>query len=376
MNLFYLASFIADLALGMALFCVPVYLIKTFDVSSMFLGIVAGLGSVAYTGGVIYFGRLLERFSKKRLLLIGCATFFLTYIIIPFLKTRHQVLWVYPLGSLGMAMFWPSIQTWLAETVEKSDLHKSISGFNISWSLGVMCGAFLGGFLFEYSPTLPFFGICFFIFLAALIMIKKPCMNKARLAGPDAEDSTDAQTSAKFIYIALMANFVSWAIVGTLRGIFPKLALEINFSPSKLGLLMFTLALVQSAMFYILGRTKRWHYKLMPLLFFQALAAVYLLAISFVSVHPAFFVIFIFLGASSGMTYFSSIYYSLYNSLGRSKRSGIHEAFLGAGAFIGPVFSGLLIHFFGLRSPYVALAILTVSIMILEIWVFRKKYEA
>lgn len=372
-NLFYLASFVADVSLGIALLCVPVFAIKMFNVSALYLGFLGGLSAVIYTISVIITGRLVDKVNKKYILILGCFIFFVAYLVFPLVKNPIHILIIYPFGSVGMAMFWPSIQTWLAGSVQKKDLLKSISGFNVSWSIGVMCGSFLGGVLFEINPYLPFYTASILIFSVILLLINKPVIKISSDGKTGLPEKIDQFTSKKFIYIALMANFVSWSIVGTIRGIFPKLALFLNFSPLKLGFLMFTLGIAQSFMFFILGKTHRWHYKIGPLIFFQVLAALYLVAMSFVNMHMAFFVVFLFLGASSGMTYFSSIYYSLYDEENRGKRSGIHEAFLGTGALFGPLFSGFLAYFCGLRAPYPALAIIVLAVVCLEIWIIRRR---
>ena len=81
----------------------------------------------------------------------------------------------------------------------------------------------------------------------------------------------------------------------------------------------------------------------------------------------------IFLGLSSGMTYFSSIFYSLYGFIDKGKRSGIHEAFLGAGTFCGPLVGGLAAYKFGIRAPYLAAALLLVIAATVELMIYRRK---
>lgn len=236
-----------------------------------------------------------------------------------------------------------------------------------------MCGSFLGGILFEINYHLPFFTSAALILLTIMIILSIPYKKVGSAGAFKPQDEKDNYLTYKFIYIALIANFASWAIIGTIRNIFPKLAIFLKFSPFEIGLLMFILGAAQTVMFFILGRTKSWHYRIIGFIFFQAVAVLYLIGMLFVNKFSAFAVIFLFLGLSTGMTYFSSIYYSLYIEADRGKRSGIHEAFLGSGVLFGPFFSGILAEFFGLRAPYLALAMLIISLIFMELWLLRKR---
>ena len=79
----------------------------------------------------------------------------------------------------------------------------------------------------------------------------------------------------------------------------------------------------------------------------------------------------VFLGLSGGMTYFSSIFYSLYGFIDKGKRSGIHEAFIGIGSFFGPFISGFVATGFGIRAPYAAAICLVIAAIMIELFIRR-----
>lgn len=75
----------------------------------------------------------------------------------------------------------------------------------------------------------------------------------------------------------------------------------------------------------------------------------------------------ILLGLSAGVTYFSSIFYSLYGSTAKGKHSGIHEAVLGIGGLFGPLAGGLLAANLGIRAPYALAAVVVMVAIAVEI---------
>ena len=81
---FYIAAFLADLALGAVLLSLPLLLIYKFHASSLTLGLLGALGAFVYASGVVAFGRLSDRFNRKHILIFGCFLFILVYSIIPY----------------------------------------------------------------------------------------------------------------------------------------------------------------------------------------------------------------------------------------------------------------------------------------------------
>lgn len=75
-------------------------------------------------------------------------------------------------------------------------------------------------------------------------------------------------------------------------------------------------------------------------------------------------------GGLGGITYTSSIFYSLHREGNRGTMSGFHEAVLGGGALVGPLLGGIAGKFFGLRAPYLLCLLLLLGAMIFESFLF------
>ena len=368
---FYIAAFLADLAVGAVLLAIPLFLIYNFAASSLLLGILGAVGALVYSAGVIIAGRMADRFSKKKIILFGCGMFMAVYLTIPFLKTTNQIILAYALGSASMAMFWPTLQSWFSQGLDKPNLMRSLTIFNISWSTGLMAGFLSAGFLFALGEKIPFTFGAVLIVITMLFLYRQPPVPriiKNVAGGPVAEIGADRPANyVSFLYIGWCSNFVSWVNLGVMRNLFPKLGTELGFSTVLVGTLIFIVTLAQTVMFFVLGRTHKWHYKLGLMLLFQFLAFLSLWIFVFFSCVAYFVIAMVLLGLSAGLTYFSSIFYSLYGSVDKGKKSGLHEAVIGTGAFFGPLAGGIFAAKFGIRAPYVVAAITLAVAMLFEV---------
>ena len=364
---FYIASFIADIALGIVFLAIPLFAIKRFDASFLQLGYIGGFGALTYFLSVLLCGRLVDKISRKKVLISACILYMVIYMSIPLVSSIRQIIILHMVGSVAMAMFWPSIQSWIALGLDRTSLIRALSNFNVAWCAGLMVGTIAGGFLFEIGSILPFFIGPILMGSIALLLRRQPLVLEVRGRGYADQTPDDLSPDCKkFLYIAWIANFVSWFIVGLNRHIFPRIATMIGFSPRLIGLIIFLMVSAQMVVFIMLGRSKKWHYRLGPIIALQAIAS-WALIMAILTDSPYIFgLAFILMGASGGITYFSSIFYSLWAQADKGKKSGIHESFIGAGIFLGPLIGGIAAHNLGSRSPYVIALILLLLAMVAE----------
>lgn len=375
---FYLAAFLVSTTLGAVLSIgVPLFAGKQLNAGPLFLGCLGALGALFYAPFVVVFGRLIDRFNRKLLLVVGCGLFSLTYILMSRVKYLYQIPLIYPLGSIGMAMFWPSIQSWLALGLDRERLSRSLGIFNVSWSAGWMIGPLIGGLLYEVGYKLPFFFASTLAILTIVLLARQPLiLEKAAEIReiPSFEKESGVMGRRAFLRAALVANFMSWFFIGIMRSLFPKLATDLGMGSITIGGLVFCFGLSQTVTFIILRRTQRWQYRLMPLVSIQCLGLGGLLIIFISRSAIAFSPAFVLLGICCGMTYFSSIFYSLHGHLDKGRKSGVHEACIGSGCLFGPLIGGIFSHVFSnLKAPYLVVFILMVVAIVVEVRMVRGK---
>jgi MFS family permease len=96
--------------------------------------------------------------------------------------------------------------------------------------------------------------------------------------------------------------------------------------------------------------------------------------IAFLAGRPEVFALgFALAGACAGVTYVSSLIYSLQGrAAGRGARCGIHETVLGSGVLLGPLLGGLVASRVDLRSPFVLAATVFLLVAVADLLVWRR----
>ncbi|MBM4047579.1 MAG: MFS transporter [Planctomycetes bacterium] len=352
----YCAAFLMNAALAVGLVAIPLLASKGMAASVLQLAVIQAVGAVAYVIGSPLFGHRAEKGNRKRLMLGAGALFTVTYL----LMARSQEVWhLYVLSALSatsQAMFWPTLEVSLTTGATAEELKRGVGGFNMSWCTGVVLGLLIAGPLHDWHPRYPFVGIALMgLMVIAAIRWVVPGDDEH----PDHPDlphephAANGVPKTTFLYMGWTANFVAFGVLSVMRYLFTDVSVRLGFTGSTHGLLEASISVFQVFMFFLLRHTHGWQYNFGILLLVQLGMVVGAGTVSLASGLPALFTGFILLGCGAGMTYYSSLFYSLDAPSARGVRSGLHEAILGAGGFVIPLAGGTLAHVTGHeRAPY------------------------
>ncbi len=377
---FYIAAVTMDACMGAVFLSVPLLALQ-LGATVVQLGYLGSVGGICYAITCPFAGRLSDRYGRKRVVLFSsflCAGNYLWMSQVHHLTIMFVVV---PLGLASAALFWPSIQAWIAEGKDRPTLIRTIGNFNVAWSLGLLIGPSVGGRLYTWNARLPFyFAVLGILGLGVMTLLAAPAdavtAPPRRLRPSDDQEATseEARTHLRFLYIAWIANFSAWFILGILRNIFPKLALHLHLSSTVLGVLLSLLACFQIVGFLIIRRNDRWHYRIGPLLRYQALAlggCALIYAVTSPYLLGAAFGLF---GLSLAMTYHGSLYYSVYVQEKKGRNTGLHESILASGGVLGACLGGWIAGRFGLKAPYLLCFGLITCAMVVE-WMIASNFH-
>lgn len=369
------ASFLVDFCLAMVGVAVQYAGVHVLAAPPLVLGLFGTLSAVAYTAACLVSGSFSDRLGRRFIALIGCAACGAVCLALPLAGHWSWVLGLMFLWGGSMALFWPPIQAWLAEVSpdDGSGLGRNIGIFNIAWTAGLMLGPLAASYLWdEARPHLSFLvGAGLFLPIIGLLLFTPPGRSHAPVAPLDQEPAT-AEHGDHFLHLARIGNFASFFAMGTAMTLFPKLGHELVFSVKMVGWMLFALRLGQILMFAWLSWEHRWKNRLWPMLGAQILAGLGL-AVALIGTPAAVTIGFAATGAGAGITYVASLTYSLHGRTSdRGHTSGLHEAVIGSGLFLGPLVGGISAQWLDLRAPFIIAAMLFGVACVVQMAMHRK----
>lgn len=343
--------------------------------SSLVLGLLPASFSLVYVSATLLTGRLSDRVSRIGLARFGALLFAAAAALLLGARALPWLFGAMPLMAMGLSLFWPSLQAGLAEADAPHRLNRNLGRFNIAWSLGKGAGFALGGVVLAQAGFPPLFGAALGLGLfVALVLRTAPRHDPVAEAPPERPgDATGGGESVSiqstedrvhppvvrrgFLRMAWIANALAYGVVATLNYHYPKYLESLGRGASLYGGFQALLYLSETITFLVLQRLPAWHYRTAPLLFSQVLLAGLVLAIPFVREPVTLLLLAPGIGVVLGLSYYSSLYYSLHAAEARGKNTGLHEAILGSGSLVVPFLGGTLATTTGsLAAPYVVCA--------------------
>ncbi len=330
------------------------------------IGTIPFIGAGCYVIGSLFIAPYADRHGRKPFMVFGALIFSLCFgAMSQATEIWHIYLLMIPQG-LACGGFWPAVEAGLADEAPVGRLSAALGLFNISWSVGEICGNVTGGVSFDMSPQLPFYivlglGVAISILLQLFVKDRPPHGEPAGEHGghgevgeaPD-EDRPRPAMARAFFRAALVANFASIGSVMIVRGFIVEIANELQYTGTESSVILAITFFCQGVAFLVLGRTTFWHYKLWPLQLAQAGLAGACLFSAFTDSYVGLVTAASVAGACVAVPYASSIYYGLHGSGSRAKASGMHEAILGLGASLLPFLGGRAAELSGFpRAAYV-----------------------
>ncbi len=348
--------------------------------SSLQLGLMPLAGAGSYVVSALVFGRWVDRpwiYRMARLGSIGRALFTLLLLRADSVGDLFLVL---PLVAMCNGMFWPGIQAVLPRLARGEELARLSARFNTAWSIGKMLGFLVGGLLsaaagFE-APTLIAAGLT----MAPAVLLPwreelpvvasvlpreggQRCVNSP----PIEVAPSNGATVLPWRRVAWISNFLLFGVGSALHFHLPKLLDGRGLGGREFGIFLFLVYVFQSLAFVLLSVWRRWIFVFRWLGLAQAVCALGLLGLPILVGGPAVFCLAPLIGLPLGLSYASSLYYSLLGDEStESPRTQFHEAVLASGSIVIPFVGGAFAYIRGTdTAPYEAAAVLLLG----AIWI-------
>ena len=292
------------------------------------------------------------KFAKRRGYIVSLKLGFLgltaAMVCGAFLQSAIALLVLLAFYSVVLLLTWPALESLVSERESQSGVQRMVGIYNCTWSLSAAVAYFTGGKLYDalgrgavfWIPAAIFFGQ--FILLLwlekhhAKVLAATPEPAKEKHHLPVSSALNQPVSPQAFLKMAWLASPFAYVAINTLVAVMPGIAQKLALSPTKVGLFCSVWFFGRFAAFAFLWKWTGWHYR------FRWLSGAFVLLIgSFASIllsHELWIIMLaqLFFGVATGLIYYSSLFYSMDVGEASSEHGGLHEAFIGAGIFLGP----------------------------------------
>ncbi len=352
-----------------------------FQATALQLGLLGTVSAVCYSSMCVLAGSVSDRIGRRAAAVAATVGLAIAYFLAGRATSIHQLLGLTVLSGSSLAFFWPATQAWIADLGGRGRraLTRNLGLFNIFWSAGLALGPSFTGYLWAYgladgsSQHLVFSTVAgFSLLLGGLVLVirTRGSATIKRMTNANSDETPHPHASS-FLRAAWVGTFASWFAVGVIGSLFPKLGAELGYNERMRGLLASSYHLGQVVMFVAAFLTARWQFRRWPLGVAEGCALLALISVIWANTPLHFALSFCVAGLCSGIAYVGSLFYSLHGRTERQGRTtGLHEAILGSGVFLGPLTGGLVAQHISLRGPFVLAGIVfgLAILLQLRIW--------
>lgn len=362
----FLSAMQMDFNFDLVTLAIPLLAIS-FEASSLQLGLLGALQRFLYILVCPMSGRLSDHWGRKGLAVSGAILFGTTCLCLTQARNVTSIAWVIPWIGVTLGLFWPALQGWLSDQGESQLLRQSTSLFNLFWSIGSMLGMVLAGVLMRFSDQLPFYVAAGVATSIALILAGSSHKKYLAVSSSPSGDSVPLRESSwdrAQRQAALTSIFMVFLVIGGVTTQFPKLATQLGYGTTLIGVTMGFLPLSRTLGFVLFDRSKASPNISSVLILVKLLLAAAMAILVVARTTVWLMLAFALLGIVYAAIFSFSQYLCLKNPAHAGRRIGYHESSMLGGIVLGSILSGLLAQNLGFRFTFafgILLSVLTLA---------------
>ena len=145
----YLAVFVAVLGFSLIAPFFPRY-VMDMGASYTMLGFIVSIYGAVQLLTQIPIGRLSDQMGRKKILLLGLATFCFLPLFYIYAKNANSLLLIRALGGLGAAAVWPIAMALIIDQAEAKNRGAAMGRYNAAFFSALALGPLIGGMLYDF----------------------------------------------------------------------------------------------------------------------------------------------------------------------------------------------------------------------------------
>jgi predicted MFS family arabinose efflux permease len=254
--------------------------------------------------------------------------------------------------TIVLLLIWPALEAMAMADEPPARVSHMVGLYNLTWSGSAALAYFTGGPLYDWLGadlifTVP--GVIFGLEFLVLVWLKqsqafephRPDVPEVIVAAAPSPLPGRHRRAATFLRLGWLANPLSYMAIYTLLALMPGLAAALGLTPTQVGLFCAIWMFARMVSFGLLWQWAGWHYRFRFLLAGYLVLIASFLAMLLAPSLPMLVIGQVLFGAASGITYYSSLFYSMDASDTKAEHGGLHEAGVGIGICTGPAVGAL-----------------------------------
>lgn len=230
-------QFLVMVGFGIVIPILP-FLIEELGGGAFSLGLFMSAYSIMQFFFAPFWGRLSDRIGRRPVLLIGLSGYGITFYLFGLAGNLPLLIAFRALSGMVSSATLPTAMAYMADITEGADRSKSMGMLGAAMGLGMVFGPALGGWLGDYSFTLPFY------FAGTLALLVLPFAWKLlpeTLKKPNMEPKKRVRLSFDVIQDPLFPLFIFGFVLSFTMAMFESTftlfaAQRVGFGPKEMGL--------------------------------------------------------------------------------------------------------------------------------------------
>ncbi len=333
------------------------------------IGVIGAAYGTTYMLSPVLFGRLSDKFGKKRSLVVSMAGIsVLSFVFLGFYSEIVVLVVGQVLVGILYGLFWPSIEAYTSQNATKEKHQASINNFCISWSLGYMLGPFVAPIMDDFGPMFSFILMgCFSLGNLAIIITSLPRVEGNKVIHGDGAgfvQGAGAPNTRYWISVAMLVCLIfTYAFSKAfLIGVFPDVAKNpdyLGWSGLQAGTVFFCFGVARTLTFVVQNRFKNQGLLSRVLVSFLLGSCCFLFVFTEDFITTCFF--FVITGVLSGLVYTMTLEKLLtITREGKGQAAGLFEGCIGLGNLISPLLGGFVLELANPSMAFVATGLVCV----------------
>jgi predicted MFS family arabinose efflux permease len=301
------------------------------------LGLALAASSV-YVVGALASHRAAERLSEKRLVMMMVMGQILAYATMFTAPIGVVVVAANAMLGLCNGTKWPVVESYFTAGQTPAATAKAVGRFSLSWVTAVPVALVAAGPIIDWNPR-GLFAVAMMLNMLSLLAIRPLERRPVHLADdhPDRPTEGGLARCRALLSSSRCSMLTNYSLMTILAALMPRVFADLGLTVAAATALAALLEGSRGVTFFTLHRFTGWHNRGGPL---AAVVVGLPLGFLLILVGPNLATVIageLIFGVAAGMTYYSSLYYSMVVKNAAVEGGGAHEGLIGLGSAMGPV---------------------------------------